>query len=66
MVTRYLMQPNQISPWIQLFINILEQPVGPELSAQPQSLEHAEHLNKQPMWKLKGIVGMITRKLFEK
>ena len=66
MITKYLMQPGKIAPWISLFIQILEQPVQPELSVQPQSLEHAEHLNKQPMWKLKGIVSMITRKLFEK
>jgi hypothetical protein len=35
MITKYLMQPGKIAPWISLFIQILEQPVPPELAVQP-------------------------------
>lgn len=55
-----------MAPWVQFFCSILETELPQEHTTQTESWEEILQLNKQPCWVLKGVVGQITLKLFQK
>lgn len=60
------MHPGRFAPWVQLFIQILETPLGQQFEAPIENTQQIEAMNKQPVWQLKGIVAQITLKLYQK
>ena len=60
------MQPQKISPWIDLFVHLLEAPLDPNLETLVEDIPTLEQMNKHPQWKLKNVVAQITLKLFQK
>ena len=51
------MQPQKISPWIDLFVHLLEAPLAPELETLTEDIAALEQMNKHSQWKLKNIVS---------
>jgi hypothetical protein len=60
------LQPQKIAPWINLFRSILDTNLGPEYETPVENTDQIQALNKSPCWQLKGIVALITLKLFQK
>ena len=58
------MQPQKISPWIDLFVHLLEAPLDPNLETLVEDIPTLEQMNKHSQWKLKNVVAQITLKLF--
>ena len=65
-IAPYLLQPGKMTPWIQLFCNILKTELPAESTTQTETHAEILALNKQPCWVLKGVVAQITLKLFQK
>jgi importin-7 len=62
----YLMEGNNLQPWIQFLKTIMDMPCPPELSAPATLTEEIVKRDKSIFWKIKGIAAKITYRIFVK
>jgi hypothetical protein len=60
------MTDNNLDPWVQFFKTILDMPVPDELLTQVKTDEEVVSKNKSIQWKIKGLVGKLTYRIFVK
>lgn len=66
MLAPQLMEPGVIDPWFQFFKSILDMPVPDHLLTKLDKRDEMRQRNKAIQWKIKGMVGKITFRLFIK
>jgi hypothetical protein len=62
----YLMEENNLDPWILFFKTILDMPCSPALSSVTDSTLEIQRRDKSIFWKIKGITAKITYRVFVK
>lgn len=65
-VCPYLMQDDNLDPWMGLFKTILDMPCPAELCAHTTVTEQLQEKDKHVFWKIKGIAAKITYRIFIK
>lgn len=62
----YLMEGNNLDPWIMFFKTILDMETPPELAGPTELTEEIRRRDKHIFWKIKGITSKITYRVFVK
>ena len=62
----YLMENNNLDPWIQFFKTIMDMPCPPELCSPTEDQFEIEKRDKSIFWKIKGITCKLTYRIFVK
>jgi len=65
-VCPFLMENNNMDPWIQFFKTILDMPVPDDISAATNSTEEIQSRDKNILWKIKGICSKLTYRVMVK
>ena len=65
-MTPFLMQENNLDPWIQFFKTILDMECPANLSAPTQDTIEIQKRDKDIFWKIKGLTAKITYRIFTK
>ena len=62
----YFIKKDIIDPWMQFFIDILDLPLPESLVTLTNDADEIVHRNDNILWKMKGIAGEITQKIFRR
>ena len=62
----YLMENNNLDPWIQFFKTILDMPAPPDLANVVEDVQEVQQRDKCIFWKIKGITAKLTYRIFVK
>ena len=62
----YFIKKDIIDPWMQFFIDILDLPLPESLVTLTNDADEIVHRNGNILWKMKGIAGEITQKIFRR
>ncbi len=61
-----LMTQENLDPWINFFIAILNRPMPAELTTPTNNHEDITERDKHPLWKMKGMAAHILFRVFSK
>ena len=62
----YLMEAGNLDPWVQFFKAILDMETPPALQGTTDDVDEINRREKNIFWKLKGITGKLTYRIFVK
>ncbi len=62
----FLTEGHNIDPWIQFFKTLLDKQLPQELEAFVEEMSEIEMRDKHILWKIKGVAGKITYRVFQK
>jgi hypothetical protein len=65
-VCPYLMEGDNLQPWILFFKSLMDRPLQAELEAPTEDMDEIETRDKNICWKTKGVAFQTTYRLFSK
>ena len=66
MLCPFLRENNQLTPWIQMFKILLDQPLPENLESPTEDIDEIVSRDKNIRWKLKAQTARVTFRLFSK